>query len=101
MSAKALQFGKEGVNLTQGRLFHCFSRALDWGGVLFIPAKRNSSGVSVCGLATQRHRGVEQPAGMMGMFTQATESFTEGETTCLQALAVELEAWKAPRDAKK
>lgn len=45
----------------------------EWGGLLFIPAKRNSSRVLVCGLTTQRHRGVEQPAGTMGMFTQATE----------------------------
>ena len=38
---------------------------------------------------------------MTGLYTQMTESFTEGKTTHLQALAVEPEAWKAQNTAKK
>lgn len=107
MSAKGFRFGKEGVDLTQGRLFHCLSRTLDrgrGGSCLFQP-KETAAGfwrdrVWVCRLVTQRYCGVEQPAGTTGLYTQVTESSTEGKNTRLQALAVEPEAWKAQKAAK-
>ena len=77
-----------------------------WGGGCLFQPKETAAGfqrdgVLVCRLATQRNCGVEQPVGMTGLYTQMTESFTEGKTTHLQALAVEPEAWKAQNTAKK
>lgn len=41
---ETFQFGKEGVDLTQGRLFDCLSWALDGGVVVYSSQKRQQQG---------------------------------------------------------